>query len=66
MKRLGKFSGTVYAESEVEYMNEGGVCISDEEANDMDFISKHHVGDLMDCINCFACPKSQFGRNNVR
>lgn len=59
MKRLGKFSGKVYEESEVASMTECGVCITDEQANDEEFINKHHLQDLMDCVRCFGCPTAQ-------
>lgn len=59
MKRLGMFSGKVYEESEVKNMNECGVCITDEEANDDNFITNHHMKDLMHCVNCFGCPRAK-------
>ena len=58
MKRLGKFSGQIYEENEIKDMPECGVVITDEQANDEEFISKHHVKDLLDCVKCFGCPKA--------
>lgn len=58
MKRLGKFSGKIYEKSEVKDMLECGTVISDEQANDEEFIKKHHVKDLLDCAKCFGCPKA--------
>ena len=58
MKRLGKFSGQIYEESEVKDMTECGVCITDEQSNDEEFIQKHHLKDLLDCVTCFGCPKA--------
>lgn len=59
MKRLGKFTGRVYEENEVDNMEECGVCISDEQANDKDWISNHRLKDLADCVKCFGCPMSR-------
>jgi hypothetical protein len=59
MKRLGKYSGRIYEENEVHTMKECGVCITDEEAKDEEWVSKHHVNDLMDCITCLGCPLAQ-------
>ena len=61
MMRLGKFSGTVYSEDEVKNMEECGVCITDEQAKDEEFIQQHHMKDLMDCVTCMGCPRSRFG-----
>lgn len=58
MKRLGKFSGQIYEWNEGRTMPECGTIISDEQANDEEFISKHHVKDLLDCVKCFGCPKA--------
>lgn len=63
MKRLGKFTGRVYDENEVKGMKECGVCITDEQANDENWIKDRHIKDLIDCIKCGGgCPQSQFGR----
>ncbi len=59
MKRLGKFSGRMYEENEAEKMEECGVCISDEQANDEEWISNRHLKDLMDCVKCFGCPMAR-------
>lgn len=61
MKRLGKYSGQIYEEKEVSTMEECGVCITDEQANDEEWIKVHHVGDLVDCLGCGGCPMSQKG-----
>ena len=59
MKRLGKYSGNIYNEDEVSTMEECGVLITDDEANDKEFIKHHHARDLVDCIKCYACPMSK-------
>lgn len=59
MKRLGKYSGRVYEENEMHTIEECGVCITDDQSIDEDWISKHHTNDLMDCITCYGCPMSQ-------
>lgn len=61
MKRLGKYSGKIYGKNEVQGMEECGVCITDEQAKDKDWISKHHVSDLMDCMKRCGCPLAQKG-----
>lgn len=56
MKRLGKFTGKIYDESEIPKMEECGVCISDDQARDEKWVKKHHVYDLAECIRCYGCP----------
>ena len=60
MKRLGKFTKTIYDEN-YDFSNcpECCVCLTDEEANNEEFINKHHIKDLMDCVTCMGCPASQ-------
>ncbi len=60
MKRLGKFTKTIYDEN-YDFSNcpECCTCLTDEEANDEEFINKHHIKDLMDCVACMGCPASQ-------
>ena len=58
MKRLGMFSGKVYEKSEVENMEECGLCITDEEANDKEWIKNKHDEHIAQCSNCFGCPLS--------
>ena len=58
MKRLGKFSGKIYEENEIDKMNECGISITDEQAKDEDFIKTHHAIDLAQCITCCGCPAS--------
>lgn len=59
MKRLGKYSGKVYEEHEIQNMDECGTVITDEQAADKDFIKKHHMCDLVQCVSCFGCPTSK-------
>lgn len=59
MKRLGKYTGKIYEENEVEQMQECGVCVSDEQANDEKYINEHHLQDLKDCVTCCGCPMAQ-------
>lgn len=61
MKRFGKYSGRIYEENEVYTMEECGVCITDKQAKDEEWVSKHHVDDLMECITCCGCPLAQRG-----
>ena len=57
--RLGKYSGKLYTEDEVKNMQECGVCISDEQANNEKWINEQHLHDLKDCIPCCGCPMAQ-------
>ena len=57
MKRLGKFTGTIYPDNYDKHkIWECCTQIPDDKANDEDFINEHHVRDLMDCMRCFGCP----------
>ena len=57
--RLGKYSGKLYTEDEVKNMQECGVCVSDEQANNKEWINKQHLHDLKDCVTCYGCPMAQ-------
>lgn len=59
MKRLGKFSGIIYEEDEVNNMEECGVLLTDAQANDEEFIKSHHLLDQIECSLCRGCPKAQ-------
>lgn len=59
MKRLGKYSGKVYEEHEIQTMDECGTVITDEQAADKDFIKAHHMCDLTQCMLCLGCPTSK-------
>lgn len=65
MARLGKYSGQIYEDNEIDIMQECGVCISDEQKEDDDWISQHHLKDLMDCVKCCGCPLAQRGIINT-
>lgn len=60
MKRLGKFTGQVYDENyDFSKCPECCVCISDEQAEDEQFIQNQHMKDLIDCLGCLGgCPAS--------
>lgn len=57
--RLGKYSCKLYIEDEVKNMQECGVCISDEQANNEEWINERHLQDLKDCVTCCGCPMAQ-------
>lgn len=60
MKRLGKFTKTIYEDGcDFSQCPECCTQITDEQATDEDFINKRHVSDLMDCVRCFGCPASR-------
>ena len=62
MKRLGKFTKTIYDEN-YDFSNCPECCtlITDEQANDEKFINKHHIKDLMDCVRCLGCSAAKGG-----
>lgn len=64
MKRLGKYTGTIYGDDYV-FSNFPECCtmISDEQADNEEFISKHHINDLKDCLTCCGCPAASGRRN---
>lgn len=63
MKRLGKFTKTIYGD-DCDFSQAPECCtiISDEQANNKAFIDAHHLKDLMDCVRCFGCPAAQRSR----
>lgn len=59
MYRLGKYTGRIYKDDEIKNMKECGVCISDEEAKDEDFIDTLKKRNSIDCFLCGgSCPES--------
>lgn len=58
MKRLGKYTGNIYEESEIASMQECGVQISDQQAQDEEWVKTHHAKDLARCIMCMGCPEA--------
>lgn len=57
--RLGKFSGNIYRNDEIENMEECGVVISEEQASNEEWIKRHHAINLVNCCGCFGCPVSK-------
>lgn len=62
MKRLGKFTGTIY-EEDYDFSNCPECCvqITDEQVKDEESVKQRHIKDLMDCITCMGCPAAQKG-----
>lgn len=58
MKKFGLFSGRIYEDNEVG-MQECGMCITDEQASDSDFIFELRTKHLASCMKCFGCPMAQ-------
>lgn len=57
MKRLGKLTKTIYDETyDFSQCPECCTYISDEEANDEEFIKQLHRKDMTDCVTCFEYP----------
>lgn len=59
MKRLGKFTGKIYDESEIVNMGECGICITDTQAEDEKWIKTTHLKSLTECVKCCGCPTAQ-------
>lgn len=60
MKRLGKFTKKIYDETfDFSKCKECCTCITDEQANDEEFINKKHIKDLATCIFCMGCPAAK-------
>ena len=59
MKRLGKFSGKIYDESyDIDLIEECCLLISDEQAENEEFIRSQRVKNLLICAQCYGCPRS--------
>lgn len=60
MKRLGKFTKTIY-EEDYDFTQSPECCtiLTDEQAQDKKYIDELHFQDLMDCVRCFGCPAAQ-------
>lgn len=56
MKRLGMYSGGIYEESEAKGMKECGLCITDEQANNKDYIQEQKDKNFLKCSKCLGCP----------
>ena len=56
MKRIGKFSGKFYEESEVDTMKECGIVIPEEKEKDENFMKELKFRNLIDCAKCMGCP----------
>lgn len=59
MKRLGLFSGRIYEEDEVKDMKECGMCITNEQAEDSNYIERIKDENLVKCGGCFGCPMAE-------
>lgn len=57
MKRLGKFTGTIYPDDyDFSQCLECCTLISDAEAEDISFIEEHRSKDIAHCMVCLGCP----------
>lgn len=61
MKRIGMYTGKIFSEDEVKNMQECGICISDSDAQDADYVQKKYEHYHKDCISCMACPAARNG-----
>lgn len=56
MKRLGRCSGKIYDEDQVDLIEECCYIISDRQAENDKFIREQYVRSLAICHNCYGCP----------
>lgn len=57
MARLGKFTGTVYSDDyDFSRCPECCLCLTDEQANDPEFLKEQRNKSLLQCVTCFGCP----------
>lgn len=62
--RLGKLSGKIYRDAEVDTMRECGIVLTEEQANDELYVKLQHLKHINDCVNCNGCPTSHEKRND--
>lgn len=56
MKRMGKLSGKIYSDDEIKTMPECGIYLTDEQANEPEYIRSLHAVKSIDCELCRGCP----------
>lgn len=62
MKRLGKYTGKIYSDEEKSEIRECCLCISDEQAENEEFVKQRHFDDLRTCVLCGGCPEAGVGK----
>lgn len=60
MKRLGKFTGEIYPD-DYDFSNAQECCvlISDEDAENKEYLEERRAKDLIECLSCGGCPESR-------
>ena len=61
MKRIGMYTGKIYSEDEVKNMQECGICISDSDAYDAEYVRRSYESEHENCIACMSCPAARNG-----
>ena len=61
--RLGKLTGTIYRDDEIDNMRECGIMLTEEQANDELYIKLQHLKYIDDCISCCSCPAAHKNQN---
>ena len=61
MKRLGFFTGKIYDDKDYNCRNypECCLCLSDERAEDEEYLNKERLKNKIKCSGCNGCPASQ-------
>lgn len=57
MRRLGLYSGRVYDDNE-DYYDECCLGLTDEQANDEDWLDDQRLINRYKCLGCYGCPMS--------
>jgi len=57
MKRLGKFTGHIYSDNDEIY--ECCLIITEDQANNKEFIEQENLKNLIICGGCFGCPAAE-------
>lgn len=65
MKRLGVYTGKIYSENDYKEhkIDECAIIITDEQANDHNFIKSKYERIHNNCVNCIGCPEYLKGCN---
>lgn len=60
MRRIGKFTGTLYDENyDFSLCTECCSCVSERDINDVDYMHELKIRNLISCLTCRGCPSSQ-------
>ena len=61
--RLGRLTGKIYRDDEIDTMVECGIVLTEEQANDELYVKLQYLKNIDDCVDCNGCPASQKKQN---